>query len=69
MRSIFTIGVFLMAVLLLVQGTPSDTAAAARSPIDFDAIDAQLQAAMKQHRLSGMSVAIVQDGEIGRAHV
>ena len=47
MRSIFTIGVFLMAVLLLVQGTPSDTAAAARSPIDFDAIDAQLQAAMK----------------------
>ena len=64
MRSIFTIGVFLMAVLLLVQGTPSDTAAAARSPIDFDAIDAQLQAAMKQHRLSGMSVAIVQDGEI-----
>lgn len=32
--------------------------------IDFAAIDAQLQAAMKQHRLPGMSVVIVQDGDI-----
>ncbi len=59
--------VFLVATLPLVLAAAIGTAAAptpAEGPINFGAIDAQLQAAIQQHRLPGMSVAIVQDGEI-----
>lgn len=57
----------LIAVLLLFLTASTGSAVSQTSAsreIDFAAIDAQLQQAMKQHRLPGMSVAIVQGDEI-----
>lgn len=54
-----------LSVLLLVASEGSAVnQLPASSAIDLAAIDARLQAAMKQHRLPGMSVVIVQDDEI-----
>lgn len=62
-RIILTLTILLLLFLPALAGSAAGQPAAS-SAIDFAAIDAYLQAAMKQHRLPGMSVAIVQGDDI-----
>ena len=56
--------IFLLVVVLLVSGPPAIASRAISGPIDFNALDAAVEAQMAKHGLPGVALAVVEGDEI-----